>query len=426
MNRLFSLSVLALVLGLPAAFVVLSLQTEALISKAGDINLADLKRAQQMAERYDPRRMPPEEITTVRATSDELDTIAKGAFSGTKRIATRIRVTRFGVIAAMTAEIPIPNNPFGRFVNIRAVIAPSPDGFEISRFAIGSMEIPPKVVKPIILYALNQLVGDQKGQPILDSVQSVQIAEPEVTIAFQPPPGLIETLKEAVKQHALVSNPSTVRSYYEKIDDLMSDFPEGRKVSLMEIIRPMFKLAASRSRRSDPIKENEAALLAIAIYFGDTRFERFVGDVRSESQKSHRRSVEHFRLNGRHDFVQHFTISVGLTLTGGDLAANIIGELKEAKDSRGSSGFSFTDIGADRAGVKLAKRAISGTNLAFKIQQILANSHSEDIFFPRFTDLPEGLSTAVFQQRYGDVNSGAYRRVISEIDKRIHNTRLFK
>jgi hypothetical protein len=76
--------------------------------------------------------------------------------------------------------------------------------------------------------------------------------------------------------------------------------------------------------------------------------------------------------------------------------------------------------------VKLAKRAISGTNLAFKIQQILANSHSEDIFFPRFTDLPEGLSTAVFQQRYGDVNSGAYRRVISEIDKRIHNTRLFK
>ena len=336
------------------------------------------------------------------------------------------KVTRFGVIAAMTAEIPIPNNPLGRYVNVRTVIAPSQHGFEISRLAVGSMEIPPFMIKPAILFGLNWLVGDGNAQPILDSVQSVRVAESTVTIAFRPPPGPVDTLKAAAKQLALVSDPELVRRYYEKIEDSMSDIPRGGRVSLIEVIRPVFQLAQKRSRKRDPIRENEAALLAIAIYFGDTRFERFVGEVRSAEAKSRRRSLDHIRLNGRHDFVQHFTISMGLTLTGGDLAANIIGELKEAKDSQGSSGFSFTDIGADRAGVKLAKRAVSGAYAAYRIQRILANSHSEDIFFPQFTDLPEGLSTAVFRQCYGDVNSEKYKRVIAEIDKRIFGTRLFK
>ena len=117
---------------------------------------------------------------------------------------------------------------------------------------------------------------------------------------------------------------------------------------------------------------------------------------------------------------------MGLTLTGGDLAANLIGELKEAEDSEKSSGFSFTDIGADRAGVKLANRAVSNEGAALHTQRILANGQNEEVFFPQFTDLPEGLSSDAFRQRYGDVNSKAYKRIIGEIDRRIFSTRLYK
>jgi hypothetical protein len=426
MRRFIPVSLLVLIVGLPVAVAVLCLEKEALVARASDINLADFKHAQELAERYDPRRMPPERITTVQATSDELDTVVKGALGGVNRIAARVRVTRLGVIGAMTLETPLPDNPLGRYVNIRTAIAPSEHGLEISRLAIGSMEFSSAITRPVILYVLNKLTGDENGQPILDSIRSVRVSAPVVTVAFQPPPGLIETLKEAARQHARVSDPDLVRRYYEEIDDAMSDIPRGGQVSLMEVIRPVFEMAQSRSRDLDPIRENEAALLALAIYFGDPRFERFVGEVRTGEQKSRRQSLDHMRLDGRHDFVQHFTISIGLALAGGDLAANLIGELKEAKDSRNTSGFSFTDIGADRAGVQLARKAVSGESAALRIQRILANTHSEDIFFPRFTDLPEGLSTAVFRQRYGDVNSREYKRVIAEIDKRIYNTRLFK
>ena len=426
MGRVICISLLALLIGVPAACVVMSLDKEPLISRADEINLADFKHAQELAARYDPRRMPPDHITTVQTTSDELDTLLKGAFAGVKRVTTRVKVSQFGVIAALTVKAPIPDNPLGRYVNIRTVIAPSEEGFDITRFAVGSMEIPPSFIKPAILLGLARLVGKEKAQPILDSVRSVQVAGSEVTIAFRPPPDMVETIKTSVKQHLLVSNPEIVRRYYEKIAETMSDFPPGTRVSLTEIIRPVFRLALQRSQDLDPVRENEAALLAIAIYFGDPRFERFVGDVRPAGTNPQPQSLDHLGLNGRHDFVQHFSISMGLALTGGDTAANLIGELKEAKDSEKRSGFSFTDIGADRTGVKLAKKAISNAEAALRVQRILANTHDEEVFFPQFTDLPEGLSNDAFRRRYGDVNSRQYKRVIAEIDKRIFNTRLHR
>ena len=304
MGRLIGFSLLALVIGLPAVGVVMGIQKEALVSKPAEINLTDFERAQELAERYDPRRMSPETITMVQTTSDELDTLLKGAFSGVTRVATRVKVSRFGVIAALTAELPLPDSPLGRFVNVRTVIAPSQDGLEITRFAVESMEFPPSMIKPAILSGLDRLVGKDKGQPILDSIQAVQIADPAVTIAFRPPARLIDTLKAAAEQHASVSDPEIVRRYFEKIDDVMSDLPHDGQVSLMEIVRPVFQLAQSRSQKRDPTRENEAALLAIAIYFGDTRFERFVGEVRTAGAKSRQPSLDHIRLNGRHDFVQ--------------------------------------------------------------------------------------------------------------------------
>ena len=41
-------------------------------------------------------------------TSDELDTLLKGVFSGVKQVATWVKLSRFGVIAALTPEYPSP------------------------------------------------------------------------------------------------------------------------------------------------------------------------------------------------------------------------------------------------------------------------------------------------------------------------------
>lgn len=45
---------------------------------------------------------------------------------------------------------------------------------------------------------------------------------------------------------------------------------------------------------------------------------------------------------------------------------------------------------------------------------------------PDVHDLAEGMSESEFQQRYGGIDSPAYRRVTRDIEQRIDATRLFR
>jgi len=84
---------------------------------------------------------------------------------------------------------------------------------------------------------------------------------------------------------------------------------------------------------------------------------------------------------------QHFLISAGIAAAGGSRLADAVGLFKELDDSRSGSGFSFTDLAADRAGVRFAESA-TGPNAA-RLQGLLADKAEESLFMPRVRDLPE-------------------------------------
>jgi hypothetical protein len=50
---------------------------------------------------------------------------------------------------------------------------------------------------------------------------------------------------------------------------------------------------------------------------------------------------------------------------------------------------------------------------------VLSAASSERSFFPTFTDLPQGMTTAQFKSRYRDTKSKKYRDEIAKIDRRI-------
>ena len=64
-------------------------------------------------------------------------------------------------------------------------------------------------------------------------------------------------------------------------------------------------------------------------------------------------------LLGRRDLAQHFFVSGYLTATMGAEAANAAGVAKELVDANTTSGFSFADLAADRAGVRFADGVMS-------------------------------------------------------------------
>jgi uncharacterized protein YfiM (DUF2279 family) len=135
------------------------------------------------------------------------------------------------------------------------------------------------------------------------------------------------------------------------------------------------------------------------------------------ADQRYRAQARTLTLQGRVDFAQHFLISAGIAASGGIQLADAIGLFKEVADSRGGSGFSFTDLAADRAGVRFAEAA-TGSN-ADRIQDLLADGVEESFFMPEARDLPEFMPEAEFVRRFGGVGAPAYREVAEDIEQRI-------
>ena len=117
--------------------------------------------------------------------------------------------------------------------------------------------------------------------------------------------------------------------------------------------------------------------------------------------------------------MQHFSISAFLSSAVGDSLAYATGIFKEISDSKGGSGFSFADLAADRAGVEFGTLAIQSEATALFLQQHMSEISNEDDYMPSISRLPEGLSELTFKNRYGTTEDARYKKMQSELNKRI-------
>ena len=80
------------------------------------------------------------------------------------------------------------------------------------------------------------------------------------------------------------------------------------------------------------------------------------------------------------------------------------------QDAQGPSGFSFTDLAADLAGIALADylRGSEG-----HLRELAASFHLEE-FVPSVKDLGDGLPVAEFKARYGSTSDP---RFLAELEK---------
>ena len=95
------------------------------------------------------------------------------------------------------------------------------------------------------------------------------------------------------------------------------------------------------------------------------------------------------------------------------------------KDSQGGSGFSFTDIAADRVGTRFGELAASDDRAA-DLQRRLAAGLGEADLMPPARDLPEHMNAAEFERRFGGVDSPAYLDMMAVIEARIDRLPLYR
>jgi hypothetical protein len=207
-------------------------------------------------------------------------------------------------------------------------------------------------------------------------------------------------------------------AYYLKKLSVLGVGKMSTSQSLAKYIGPVFTWAKNRSNYETAPKENEAAIMALAIYAGHHRFANLVGDVQPQKGKSAKPNAKPM-LKSRVDLNQHFIFSAAIKILSEQGLSIAIGEFKELMDrSHDGSGYSFVDLAADFAGVQFAVAATHPSS-ASSVQNILASSTDERAFFPNIEGLPEGLSKNTFNQRFTEVDSPEYLKMVTNINQRI-------
>lgn len=209
--------------------------------------------------------------------------------------------------------------------------------------------------------------------------------------------------------------------YYQNlIADFSTAYNRGDPVPLAKLLSDLF--GAAHFRGGERMSENRAVILAVAAYVNG-RTLKPLDDGAPPVREPRPLRVQ---LRRRGDLTKHYMASAAIAAEGGTLMSDVVGKVKELSDSDGGSGFSFADMAANRAGIRLAELATGTAEGARHVQQLARAGFGEDDIMPRIDGLPEGLQQALFEQQFGEVDSAAYRRVVTHIDERIDSRVMFR
>src|SRR5262245_14534662 len=169
-----------------------------------------------------------------------------------------------------------------------------------------------------------------------------------------------------------------------------------------------------------------AFLVGLGIALDDTNTLRknpvffcYLRQIESDQERERRlRSLGKPTLARRHDWLLHYAVAAALTAHLGADTAEGLSIAKELADARGASGFSFTDLAADFAGIALARRLLENEVDGEHRLRDLAERFTADEYLPRVDDLEDSLTWEQFAARYGGIRDVRFLRMCAVIRHR--------
>jgi hypothetical protein len=389
----------------------LALEDAPAIEPPAEFRRTDLAWVRSLFQRHDPRRQTPDVIQSIQLGEEELNRLLNYAVE--LRQINGIAAELTPGLATLTATLAVPPNPFGRYLNLTADVADVPGGIRIQSLRLGSLPLPGVLADGVARLTHRWLRRDETYASLADAFSQVNFDENQATLDYRWHPILLTQI-ERKSAELLIAPEDQARLlvYAEQLDTLLERYPHGRTVPLFEITAPLFGFAQTID--GDEAEENRAVLTALAAYLSGISLPKL---LEGDSVSIRRAPRVLLSLHGRRDFAEHFVLSAAITVNGGGRLANAIGLIKEEEDASKGSGFSFTDLAANRAGVMLGENATG--EAAARMQQRLADARSDTALVPNFRDLPEFMPQAEFDRRFGPVGSPRYQKLIERIDARL-------
>ena len=209
--------------------------------------------------------------------------------------------------------------------------------------------------------------------------------------------------------------------------DAAADVPDG-DAGFLRLLEIAFAYAEDNSHGTDAVLPNRAAILALGKILGDDNVARVGGrDLDLGPPEARLALRRRIMLGGRGDLSQHFWVSAALASLSDESRSLAVGLSKEAMDSTpGGSGFSFVDMAANSAGIRLAVAATRNSPAAHTMQTRIRQGVEASDLLPSLRDLPEGITRDQLQADYGGLGGSETRRLLGEIDRRIAELPLYR
>ncbi len=306
-----------------------------------------------------------------------------------------------------------------------------------SHIRLGHLPLPASLVP----WLSKRIVADlppRRREALTDAIDEFQLAfkglsfESNIaTVKFSWQRAALDRLSQDL-QRGFVSPQALAASeiYYSLLRDSLNTLPASvRAVALSDLLPPLAAEAASRSETRDPRVENAGLLYAVSTLLAEA-----TGVIPSPSNEVYLQSSSpvitlqdqpEIRLQRRQDLAAHVINSAAIAATAGVEIASIISIGKEAFDAQYLSGFSFSDLAANRAGIKLAKLALQDEASAREFQQRLQLLNNDDDLIPNIGSNRDGLSRTEFESQYLDRASTEYKRRLQSIDQQLAQLPLF-
>lgn len=378
----------------------------------------DLVRAKKIL--HEGSKTKPDEIGIIELTEADLNLAGNYLLNRYSKSAAHISLkeNKLKFVVTMT----LPKNSLGTYVNItfRLGNMEGNDLPTITKFKAGKLLLPAKlaafVIDSIIQYSSLNEYFILATRPI----KAVKIDEQKLTITYYPNK---DTLIQARNFLTHTGDNSTLNIYQQKLVEIVSKHDPKWRLSLAELLRPLFELAYQRSTLETAIDENRVVITAINDYVNKQETKKLLS-MPEPTPATGQQQYSAF-LYKRTDLAQHFIGSAALTASVNKQAAQIAGEEKELSDAHGGSGFSFIDLAADKAGTRFGEMATSSPENARRMQKVMSQIKDYSDFMPDPRDLPEHMNEADFKQRFESINSPVYQEISKQIDARISATPIY-
>tara|TARA_R110002072_G_scaffold11196_2_gene50882 strand:- start:42586 stop:43935 length:1350 start_codon:yes stop_codon:yes gene_type:complete len=395
------------------------------VDHPGALTAADVREIEQLIADNSPARFRSSGERELSLTARELTLLSNFALANLPRfhdVATTFEIT--GSSAQAWLSIPQDIGLTTVYLNLRAGFEQQDGRARLISLHAGRVPVPHWVIRAAERVAGQRLAtastASRELAELRHTVDATALHDSMLHLKLQWEPEALTLIGNRARQ-VLVSHDDRERvlAYYTKIRQLAGPLrADRRSVSLQALLPDLFSLALQRTEAdpdADAIAENRALLQALSVFVNDLRISELISELPTD-YSAERPADLRVTLFRREDLGQHFVTSAAITASTGADIALVLANTKEVYDARHRSGFSFSDMTANAAGVALGESATRNGQSARQLQTRLAAATAETDYMPAPRTDADDLNEQQFAESFVDRNSESYNARLAEID----------